>query len=173
MCNPTAIAAISVVATGLRAFGVIQQTRAATAQADFKTRIAQNNATIAANNADRVREKAEVDIQEKRRETRQRLGLQRAQIAAAGFDLGSATTFDILGDTAALGELDVLRIDEDAENRAANFEAQGAGFQTEAALGRLQAKDIRRGGRIGLATTLITGAVGAGSILARKPVPTP
>ncbi len=168
MCNPTAIAAISVVSTGIRAFGVIQQTRAARAESRFKSQIASNNAEIANRNADQVLQKAEADILEKRRETQQRLGLQRAEIAAAGFQLGEGTTIDILGDTAALGEVDVLRIQQDADNQAENFRAQGVNFQTEAELGRLQRKNIGRAGKIGVATTLITGAERAGSLLAKK-----
>lgn len=169
MSIPIALAALSAVGTGIQIFSQMRQSRAASAESDFTTRIAQNNATIAANNADRILEKSEADIAEKRRETQQRLGLQRAQIAAAGFDLGSATTFDILGDTAALGELDVLRIEEDAENRAANFRAQGTNFQTEVALGRLQAENIERAGKLEAVGTLITGAAGAGALLAKKP----
>lgn len=168
MCTPAAFAAVSIVSTAIRVFGVFQQTRAASQEADFKTRIAQNNAQIAENNAQAVLRKADIDKEEKRRETRQRLGLQRAQIAAAGFQLGEGTTIDILGDTAALGELDVLRIDEDAANQAENFRAQGAGFQTEAELGRLSRKNIERGGKIKAAETLITGASRAGSLLAKK-----
>jgi hypothetical protein len=168
MCTPAAFAAISVVTTGIRIFGVLQQSRAASAQADFKTRIAQNNAQISENNAQAVEAKAEVDIEEKRRETRQRLSLQRTQIAAAGFQLGVGTGIDILGDTAALGELDVLRIDEDARNQAQNFRAQGANFQTEAELGRLSRKNIERAGKIKVAETLITGASRAGTLLSKK-----
>lgn len=168
MCTPAAFAAIQVVTTGIRVFGIFQQTRSATNEANFKTRIAQNNATIAENNAQRVLEKADIDIREKRRETQARLGAQRTQIAAAGFQLGVGTGIDILGDTAALGELDVLRLEEEAENQAENFRAQGAGFQTEAELGRLSRRNIRTAGRIKTGETLITGAARVGTLLSKK-----
>lgn len=168
MCDPTAIAATQFIAAGFRAFGVLQQSRAERNESDFKNRIAQNNANIAFNNADRALEKGEADIADKRRETRQRKGLQIAQLAAQGFDISQGTSIDILGDTAALGELDVLRIEADAENQASNFRAQGTNFETEVALGRVQKKNIRRAGRTRAVGTLITGAGAAGSTLLDK-----
>lgn len=170
MCNPTAVLVLQGAAAAVSAFGVMQRSRAASQEADFKSRIASNNATIAANNADAVLEKAKVDTIEKRRETRQKVGLQRAQLAAAGFEVGTGTSIDILADTEALGEFDILRLEADAERRAQNFRNQAAGFQTEASLGRLASKKAITAGRIESGATLITGAARAGRIfLDKKP----
>ena len=146
MCSPqAALATASLIGTGVQAFGIIRQSRAASGQADYASQIAANNAAIAEQNAQISLEKGKADEADKRRETRQRIGLQRAQLAGMGFDVSEGSSIDILGDTAALGELDVLRIDADAENRANNFRKQAANFEAEATLGRFAAKNKKEG----------------------------
>ena len=69
MCTPTlAIAAIS---TGIKIAGVIQQSRAAQAQASFQAAVARNNVIIAQRHADDARLRgeqapAQISLQEKR-----------------------------------------------------------------------------------------------------------
>lgn len=165
MCNPTAVATIQIIGAGISAFGVLRQSQAASAESDFRSQIAANNAIIANQNAEVALEKGRAEIRDERRKTLQRIGLQRAQLAAQGFDVSEGSSIDILGDTAALGELDVLRIEADAENRARNFRIQASGFESEATLGRLASKSAKQVGKIGAASTLITGAGRAGSTL--------
>jgi len=143
------LTAASAISTVVQTIGVIRQSRAASGQATFKAGIANNNAIIAENNAQAVLQTAEADAQDKRRETRQRIGLQRAQLAAAGFSVSEGSSIDILSDTAALGELDVLRIESDAQNKADNF---------------------RKAGNINAASSLISGASKTGTtFLATRP----
>lgn len=164
------LTAVSIVSTVVQTLGVIRQSRAASGEADFRSQIASNNAQIAANNAQIALEKGEADVADKRREIRQRIGLQRAQLAGQGFDVSEGSSIDILGDTAALGELDVLRIESDASNRAENFRQQASGFQAESTLGTFAAKNIKKAGTLRATSTLITGATTAGlTQLALKP----
>lgn len=165
MCNPAAVAAIQIVGAGISAYGVFRQGQAASAEADFRSQIAGNNAIIAGQNAEIALEKGRAEIRDERRKTKQRIGLQRAQLAAQGFDVSEGSSIDILGDTAALGELDVLRIEADAENRARNFRIQASSFESEATLGRFASKNALTAGRIGAGSTLITGAARAGKTL--------
>lgn len=171
MCSPTlALTTISVIGTGIQAFGALRQSQASSSEANYRAGIANNNAIIANQNAEIVLQRGEADVADQKRETRQRIGLQRAQLAAAGFDVSEGSSIDILGDTAALGELDVLRIDVDAKNRADNFRSQSANFQAESDLGRFSAKNKKKAGRIDAASSLISGAATAGSFfLATKP----
>jgi hypothetical protein len=166
----SAFTALSAVGTAVQTIGVIRQSRAASGQAAFKAGIARNNAIIAENNAQIALQKGEADVADKKRETRQRIGLQRAQLAAAGFSVSEGSSIDILGDTAALGELDVLRIDTDAKNRAANFRGQSANFQAESDLGRLAVKSKKKAGNLKAASSLISGASKTGTtFLATRP----
>lgn len=160
----------SVLGTLFQTLGVARQAQAASNEAEFRAAIAANNAIIAANNAQIALEKGEADVADKRRETRQIISIQRAQLAAQGFSVSEGSSIDILGDTAALGELDVLRIEADAENRAENFRQQGAGFQAESTLGTFAAKNIKKAGTLKATSTLITGVTTAGlTQLALKP----
>ncbi len=165
MCNPTAVAAIQIVGAGISAYGVFRQGQAASAEADFRSQIASNNAIIANQNADIALDRGRAEAREERRKTRQQIGLQRAQLAAQGFSVAEGSSIDILGDTAALGELDVLRIEADAENRARNFRTQAGSFESEATLGRVASKTARQAGVLGATSTLITGAGRAGTTL--------
>ncbi len=112
MCGiPQGIAAAQIVGTIINAVGQFRQGQTSAAQSNFTARIATNNAIIAGNNAAAAIEKGQADIRDVRRETGQRIGLQRAQLAGAGFDVSEGTAIDIVGDTAALGELEVqLRV---------------------------------------------------------------
>ncbi len=164
MCDPvTASITAQVIGVGISAYGVWRQGQSASAEADFRSQIASNNDIIAGQNAEIALEKGRAEIRDERLKTRQRIGLQRAQLAAQGFDVAEGSSIDILGDTAALGELDVLRIESDAENKARSFRIQAGGFESEATLGRLASKEVKRAGKIGAVSTLITGAGRAGT----------
>lgn len=163
MCSPTAIAVASLIGTGVTAFGQIRAANAAAAESEFKSAVATNNANIANTNANLALERGREDVADKRRETSQLIGLQRAQLAGAGFDVSGGSSIEILTDTAVLGDVDVLRIESDAKNRADNFNQQASNFQAEAGLGRFASKNQKRAGTISAAGTLITGAARAGS----------
>lgn len=166
MSDPgTALLVTQLIGVGISAYGQFRAGQAASAEADFRSQIASNNAIIAGQNADIALEKGRAEVREERRLTRQRIGLQRAQLAAQGFDVSEGSSIDILGDTAALGELDVLRIEADAENRARNFRIQAGSFEAEATLGRVASKTARQAGVLGATSTLITGAGRAGKTL--------
>jgi hypothetical protein len=172
MCTVAAgLMTAQIIGVGISAIGLFQQGRQESAEAQFRSRIASNNAIIAGQNADLALEKGRADVRDERRKTVQRIGAQRAQLAAQGFDVSEGSSIDILGDTAALGELDVLRIEADAENRARNFEIQAQGFESEATLGRFAAKGARRAGTIGAVSTLITGASRAGTTFLDRKTP--
>ncbi len=160
----TIITAGQLIGTGISILGQIRQAQAASNESAFRSQVAANNAIIAQQNAVAELERAAEDVADVRRDTRQRIGLQKAQLAAAGFDVSEGSSIDILGDTTALGELDVLRIEADADNRANNLLVQASGFEAEVGLGRLERKNIKTARNIGVASTLITGAT-----LALKP----
>ncbi len=168
MCNPTAFAAMSFIGTMVSSYGQLQAGRAAKDEADYRAGIARNNAAIADQNAETALEKGRVDVEDKKRETLQAIGLQRAQLAAQGFDVSAGSSIDILGDTAALGMLDNLRIQADAENRAHSFRTQADSFLAESGLLSLAGENAQSASRIGAVGTLIGGAARAGSGLLDK-----
>jgi hypothetical protein len=162
---------ISALGTVVQAFGTQRQSRAASGVANFNAQQANNNALIAEQNATLALEKGEADVEDKQLETRQKIGFEKARLAAMGFFVDEGSSVEILADTAVLGQLDVLRITADAENRARNFRQQAGDFQAEAQLGRLASKNIETAGDINTVGTLVTGAANAGTtFLATKTV---
>jgi len=165
MCSATAaVVTLQIVGAATAALGQIRKANAASNESDFKSRIATNNADIANQNSVIALKKGSEDVKDKRRETSQAIGLQRAQLAGAGFDVSSGSSIEILTDTSVLGEVDVLRIEEDAKNRSDNFKQQSSNFETEASLGRLASKSQKKSGKINAAGTLITGAARTASV---------
>ncbi len=157
----------------ISAYGAYQQGQAYSAEAKFRAQVALNNKIIAEQNAEMALEEGRADIQEERRKIAQRMGSQLAMLAAQGFQVGEGTSIEILADTAAVGELDVLRLEADAANRARNFRIMAGGFEAEAQLGRLAGKHAEEAGTIGALGTLITGAGRVGTtFLNRKPTKT-
>ncbi len=150
--------ALAVAGTAMQMYSQSQQAKSQSNMAKYQAQVAENNAAYAEQNAQAALQRGEADKDDKRRETSQRAGLQRAQLAAMGFDVHGGSSIDILADTAALGELDVLRIDADAENRARNYRIQGSNFEAEAGLGRYAAKSYKRAGKTAMFSSLITGA---------------
>ncbi len=164
MCGPMeAVMGAQALGAVVGAYGQMQQAKSNSNMADYNAQVAANNAAYAEQNAQAALQKGEADIDDKRRETKQRAGLQRAQLAAMGFDPYEGNSVEMLVDTAVLGELDVLRIDADAKNRARNYRIQGSNYQAESTLGRYASKSYKRAGKINAAGTLITGASRAGS----------
>lgn len=171
MCEPGTLAIASL---AMGALGAVQQSNAQKAaaksaanEARYNAQVARNNQIIQEQNAEAALDQGRAEAEDKRRETAQRLGLQRAQLAAQGFDVGAGTSLDILGDTAALGELDVLRIESDAENRARNFRVQGSNFGAEAGLQDMSARNSLTAGALNSRSTLISGATGTLSSAAK------
>lgn len=153
-----ALAIASAVGTAVNALGEFQRGQAESAESDFRAQVARNNALIAEQNAQAELERGKADVRDQRRLIQQRIGSQRAQLAAQGFDVAEGSSIEILADTAVLGELDVLRIRADAENRARNLRQQAQDFRTESTLNAFAAKRAKQAGAIGAAGTLLTGA---------------
>lgn len=149
MCEPTTIAALTVAATGLQAFGSIQQ-------GNYQAAVARNNQIIANRAADDATERGIEAERQQRMKTQQVLGRQKAAMAANGLDISSGSPVDILSDTARFGEYDALTIRSNAEREA-------YGYRTQAAQYGAEAKMAKRSGYLNAAGSLLTGASKVGS----------
>jgi DNA-binding MarR family transcriptional regulator len=166
MCSfQAASLALTAVGTVTRFVGQRRQAEAREQRAEFQAAQARNNRVIAERKAEDAIERGENREDKRRRRLAQQLGAQRTQLAAAGADVGSGTSLDILSDTAATGELDALRIRDNAQREAQGFRTQGANFEGQA---RLQ--DQRADAAVGPLTgagTLLTGAANTAGKAAR------
>jgi hypothetical protein len=163
MCEPTTIAlgaslALSAVGAATTAYGQVQAGKAAEGQANYQAAVGRNNAIIAERQARDSEERGAADELAQRRQTAAILGKQRAGMAANGVDLSSGSPLDILGDTAAFGELDALTVRSNAAREAYGYRNQGAQFTSDAAATTIAGKNSRKASYIGAGSTLLTSA---------------
>jgi len=145
MCEPISLtAAISLgataLSTGLGVMGMVQQQNAqaqaasaAQAQARYQAQVAQQNQELARRQEADALQRGQVAEENRRRLTAQQIGQQRAGLAAQGTDF-TGTETDILGDTAAAGELDARTVRANAAREAYGYQVQGMGYANEAGL---------------------------------------
>lgn len=135
MCEPATIAlTIMAVGTAVSTVSSFQQQKAANKAAEFQAAVATNNQIAANQYAEDAKRRAAQQASDHRKRISAVKADQTAAMAAAGFDVGQGSALDILGDTAAAGELDILRIKDAGEREAAKFRQQGSNFGAEAQL---------------------------------------
>lgn len=108
MCNP------ALIQMGIAVVGAIGQQQAGAAA----KKAAEANAKIQTIMADDALARGKIEEASQRRKTAAFKGRQAAAFGASGAEINTGSSADILADTAALGELDVLRIRSNAEREA-------------------------------------------------------
>ena len=145
MCEPISLTAAlslgaSALSTGMGVVGMIgqqnaqaQAASAAQAQARYQAQVAEQNRELMRRQEADALQRGQVAEENRRRLTAQQIGQQTAGLAAQGTDF-TGTETDILGDTAAAGELDARTIRANAAREAYGYQVQGLGYGNEASL---------------------------------------
>lgn len=81
--------------------------------------------------------RGEVEAQRHRQKVSILVGRQRALVGASGADLGSGSALDIVEDSYAMGELDVLTIRNNAAREAYGYEVRGQSLMFDEQQARL------------------------------------
>lgn len=145
MCDPVTaavvIAGVAVAGAGVAAYGSYQQASAYKKTAKAQAAIADNNRVIAERQAaDRI-----AQGKQEERNYRSRLevikGQQRSNFAGSGVVVDSDTPFEILGETAQLGELDAMAIRNNAAREAYGFKVQAMNFGAQSSIYTATAKN--------------------------------
>jgi len=157
MTGPEVAIGAQVLGTAFGVAGAIQQGNAAQAQANFQAQVARNNQIIAGRAAEDARRRGEIEAAQQGRKSAILQGRQRAALAGAGVTVGQDSALDLVADTAALGTLDALTIQSNAEREALGFEAQAANFQADAELARLSGQNAKTGSFLKAGSSLLTG----------------
>lgn len=143
MSAAASIAAIAAVASaGTGAVAAYQQANAAKNQANYQRQVAENNAIIAGQNADRIVKMQETAEDEQRERIAMTKGTARARLAANGLlvdDTEDATSQLLIQDIVESGEYDVLKLRDNYEQEARAARIQGINYQAEAGLQGLKA----------------------------------
>ncbi|UPY96265.1 MULTISPECIES: hypothetical protein [Pectobacterium] len=143
MCDiTTALVVGSLATSGISAFSGYQSGRE-------NAKVAEQNAELMRTAANDTMNRGNADADRVRNRYRQMAGTQAATIAAGGGDLSAGTSLDILGDTAATGELDAMTTLNNADREAYGYRMQAANYDA-------QAQQSRKQGAMGAFTTLLT-----------------
>lgn len=136
----------------VKAFGALQEVKAAKNAAEYNAKVADNNAAIVRVQAGDEARKASIIA-------RKTMGQSIANAGASGIT-PSGSFLDVLSESAANAELDVQSILQSGEYKA-------AGFRNEARLDRYRGKSAEQAGYMNAAAELLGGAgraAGSGAI---------
>lgn len=154
-------AIVGLIGTALSAVSQIQAAQAAAAQAAFQAGMARNNAIIAQRFAEDSRKRGAEAEARVRMKTTALIGRQRAVFGARNLDMGSGSALFILGDTAAMGELDALTTRSNYEREAIGFEAQKMNFTGQARLFDMEEDSLKGSMFMTAFSTILGGAANA------------
>jgi|TARA_R110000744_G_scaffold32965_5_gene76877 hypothetical protein len=124
------------------AAGQMQQASAARAQANYQAQVANNNAIIARQNAERLQQYGDIAADEQAERLKATRGAARARLAANGLlvdDTLGVTATGLQIDLAGEGEYDILKLRDRYAQQVRAAEVQGVNFQAEAGLQSLKA----------------------------------
>lgn len=147
MCDPVSVG-IALVVTSQ-----VMQGYAAKQQGEFQNDVAKYNARQLENEATRTRKKGTEEEIRLRDKTAQLTSLQRAQLGAAGVDVGSGSALALQEDTALLGEADALRI-------RSNFAEAATSIEDQASITRAEGRAAKKAGQSAFVGSIL-GAAGA------------
>ena len=168
MCGPVAIIAVAAVISAAAAgYSTYTQAKAAKEQAHYQSAVANNNKIIADRAAEDSIKRGAVEEERKRQDIELLKGKQIAGFAGSGTDLSSGSVFDVVGETAALGELDALTIRSNYARESYEKRVMGMNYGAQSLLYNYQAQSINPWTSAGL-TAVTTAAGFAGAAAAAK-----
>ena len=146
MCGWFGVVA-AVAGAGLSAYSSYQQGQTAKAAAEY-------NQEMQVRAAKDATARGAIAAAEHRDKVRRLIGEQAASFGASGVSLASGTPLKIMEETAGLGELDALRILNNAQREAAGYSAQSV-------LTDYEGKQAKKAGTISAGASLLSGASSA------------
>ena len=158
MSVPVAALVLSGLGTATTFAGQIQAGRQAQAEGRYRAAVAKNNSIIAMRKAEDARLRGELEAERQGKATAQLIGRQKAALAAGGVaNVSEDSSGQLIRDTAAVGRLDALTIQSNAEREALGFEAQGVNFEADARLAALSGENARSSSYLKAGSTLLSG----------------
>lgn len=142
MCDPITIGAIGV---GINLIGGVRNAQAERAAGAYQQQTANRNAAIEDMQVADALSRGAIEEDRQRQRTRQRIGSQRAALAANFLDLGAGTAVDLVSETAAFGEQDALTIRSNAAREAWGHRVQAGNYRQEGKMARAAGKNAARG----------------------------
>jgi hypothetical protein len=155
MCDPLTLTAIG---TGVATLGAGFSALQANAQANYQAKVADQNAKLSAEAANREQQNTQDAALQHYRKVAQLKGEQRVAMAAGGIDVNFGNAADLTADTAMLAREDARRIYDQGGENVRGFDIEGANFRSSAKASRQAATGALVGGAFNMATTALGGA---------------
>ena len=141
----------------LGALGTFAQAKASSDAAKASANQNAMNKVIAQNNANDARDEGVVEYQDVQLRNRARIGTQQNTLSERGISVSEGSPLDILGDTAAMGKLDELTVQNNAERKAVAYETQSINYDYQSRVDKMTAKNAMTAGVLGAFGDAATG----------------
>lgn len=144
-------------AVGMTIFGMNQaqsEAQSIKAEAAFEANQFEFNSRIRERQAEDALKRGHRAATEVRKKTKRVIGAQRAALAAQGIELDDGSALAIQEDTAAVGEVDALTVQNNAWREAWGFKVEAADLKSRAAFTRI-------GGESRAKSAVVTGGLAA------------
>lgn len=129
--DPNSLMAVMGGAT--KAYGAYNASSAQRSSLDYQASVAANNTQLATDKASVAIDNGQVAVQNQDLKTAQTFGMQRADLAANGVDLGQGSANDILASTKLMGERDADQLQTNALRDAWGYKTQATDDTSNAA----------------------------------------
>jgi hypothetical protein len=148
--------AVSLVGTGMSAYGAYQNSKASQGMANYNAQVAENNAKTAEIQAQDALRRGDAEADTVRRNADMLKGSQRASMAAKGLDLAEGTAAELQDQTDFFSLTDQATARDNAKKEAWSIRVGGSNYRSEAAMQRATGKSFSPG--FAAAGSLIGGA---------------
>ncbi len=155
---PVVAIASTVIGTAISAYGAYESGVQGKALAGYQAQVANNNATIAKQNADYATEAGNSKAQIQDLQTRALIASETAAQGSSGLDVNSGSAVDVRRGSAAMGTLSELNIRNDAAREAYGFQQQGVNYTAEGQLDQYKGANAMRAGEISAIGSIVGGA---------------
>ena len=125
---------LALIGTGISAMGMIQQGQAAGSQASYQAGVAQNNAVIAQQQADRARKQARIDSEDYARGQSDMMASRKALLGTTGGEATVGSPLAVSSDFAGESALNVRRIMNQGNVNASRLEQEVMNQKAQAGL---------------------------------------
>lgn len=156
MCLPAA--PLLIASTALSAGSALVGGLQSAAASRYSAKIGQANADRDRAAAQDALKRGGIEEQRQYQRNAQRMGMQRASMAASGLDLGFGTPMDIIEDTARVGWEDAQTVRENAAREATGYEIRAWNADAQASADKANAKAAVWSAALDAGGTVLSGA---------------
>lgn len=167
---PMIAAAAGVAGAGISAYGAIQGGKATRDMMNYRAQIAQNNKTIAEQNAESTIQAGQAKAQATGMKGAAEGGRMKARQAASGVDVNTGSFVDVQEGQREAALLDVETVIHNADLRAYGYRAQAQNFEAESQLDRMAGEQAETAGKLKAASTILGAASSLGGKWTGGPV---